>query len=92
MIPQIAQQSRRPNHYVCPSCHLYLLVWDPPTGTLEMFHKIGLWCDFWTGEIRLVCQHCLGTSDALPKRLVALLQARFGLPVGVARTHSGPRT
>ncbi len=79
MVPQVAKQSRRPRHYVCPSCHLYLLTWDPPTETLEMFHKIGLWADFWTGDVRLICQYCLGATEVLPERLVALLRFRFCL-------------
>ena len=69
MIPQVAQLSKRPSHYVCPSCHLYLLAWDAPTGTLEMFHNVGLWSDFWTGQVRLICQHCLGATEVLPGRL-----------------------
>ncbi len=69
----------RPNHYVCPSCHLYLLALDPPTQTIDMFHKVGLWADFWTGHVRLVCQYCLGATDVIPEQLVALLRQRYGL-------------
>jgi hypothetical protein len=69
----------RPNHYVCPCCHLYLLAWDPPTRTLEMFHKIGLSADFWSGRVRLICQHCLGATDVLPDELVDLLRVRYAL-------------
>jgi hypothetical protein len=84
VIPQVAQLSKRPAHYVCPSCHLYLLAWDPPTGTVEIFHKIGLWSDFWTAQVRLICQHCLGATEHLPPRLVALLRERFGLSLATA--------
>jgi hypothetical protein len=69
----------RPNHFVCPSCHLYLLAWDPPTKSVEMFHKVGLWSDFWTGQVRLICQYCLGATDIIPEELVDLLARRFGL-------------
>jgi hypothetical protein len=69
----------RPNHYVCPSCHLYLVQWDPPTKTIEMYHKVGLSADFWSGQVRLVCQHCLAASDVLPDELVDLLRDRFAL-------------
>lgn len=79
MIPQIAQLSKRPTHYVCPSCHLYLMAWDSPTEFLEIFHKVGLWSDFWTGDVRLICQHCLGATEILPARLVTLLRQRLGL-------------
>ena len=79
MDPEVVRPRTRPNHYVCPSCHLYLLSWDPPTGTVEMFHKVGLWSDFWTGQVRLICQYCLGATDVLPDRLVRLLHDRFGL-------------
>ena len=71
----------RPAHYVCPSCHLYLLSWDQPSETLEMYHKVGLWSDFWTGHVRLICQYCLGATDVLPQKLVELLHHRFGLAV-----------
>lgn len=91
MIPQVAQLSKRPSHYVCPSCHLYLLAWDAPTGTLEMFHKVGLWSDFWTGQVRLICQHCLGATEVLPGRLVALLQQRLGLSVTSSPTRPNSR-
>jgi hypothetical protein len=69
----------RPTHYVCPSCHLYLLSWDPPTKSVEMFHKIGLWSDFWTGHVRMICQYCLGATEVLPDDLVELLHQRLGL-------------
>jgi len=91
MIPQVAQLSKRPAHYVCPSCHLYLLAWDPPTRTLEMFHKIGLWADPWTGDVRLICQHCLGATDVLPTRLVSLLHERFGFPAASSSSSSSSR-
>lgn len=71
--------STRPNHYVCPSCHLYLLTWDPPTRTVEIFHKVGLSADFWSGHVRLICQHCLGSAGVLPDELVDLLRDRYAL-------------
>jgi hypothetical protein len=69
----------RPTHYVCPSCRLYLLSWDPPSRTIDMFHKVGLWSDFWTGHVRMICQYCLGATDVLPDELVVLLRQRLGL-------------
>jgi hypothetical protein len=44
-----------------------------------MFHKVALWSDFWTGDIRLICQYCLGATEGLPPRLVDLLRRRYGL-------------
>lgn len=81
MLPVDARLTRRPRHFVCPSCRLHLLVWDPPTGHVELFHKVGLWADFWSGQVRLVCQYCLGATEALPQRLVRLLRERMILPV-----------
>lgn len=81
----------RPNHYVCPSCHLYLLTWDPPTQRVEMFHKVGLWEDYWSREVRLICQYCLGATDVLPERLVQLLRERFGLTAAGADARRAVR-
>lgn len=67
--------------YVCPSCRLHLLSWTPYSDTIEMFHKVALWSDFWTGDVRLICQYCLGATDILPARLVDLLRRRYGLQV-----------
>jgi hypothetical protein len=80
MVPQVADRRLRPSLYVCPCCHLCLVTWDPPTGTLDIFHKIGLWTDFWTGDVRLICQSCLGATEVLPEALVTLLAERFGFP------------
>lgn len=79
MNPEFVGSKTRPTHYVCPCCHLYLLSWDPPTASVEMYHKVGLWTDSWTGKSRIVCQSCLGATDILPDRLVDLLYQRFGL-------------
>ncbi|MBI3456414.1 MAG: hypothetical protein HY002_11575 [Candidatus Rokubacteria bacterium] len=79
MAPETMKPQTRPNHYVCPSCHLYLLSWDKPTGRVEMFQKVGLWADLWTGYVRLICQYCLGATDVLPEELVSLLHRRYGL-------------
>jgi hypothetical protein len=79
MTEEAAKPRTRPNHYVCPCCHLYLLAWDPPTKTIEMYHKIGLSADFWSGRVRLICQHCLGATDVLPDELVDLLRVRYAL-------------
>ena len=80
MGPETSKPSTtRPSHYVCPSCHLYLLAWDRPTRSVEMFHKIGLWSDFWTGHVRMICQYCLGATEILPDELVDLLHHRLGL-------------
>jgi hypothetical protein len=70
-----------PRQYVCPSCRLHLLSWTTHTNTIEMFHKVALWSDFWTGDVRLICQYCLGASDILPTRLVDLLRQRYGFSV-----------
>jgi hypothetical protein len=84
MAPEESKARFRPNHYVCPSCHLYLLAWDPPTQTVEMYHKIGLWADFWSGAVRIICQYCLGATEVIPAELVDLLRRRFGMPVPTA--------
>jgi hypothetical protein len=64
--------------YECPSCHLYLLAWDAPTRSVEVFHKIGLWEELGTRNVRLICQSCLGATDVVPEALVDLLRERFG--------------
>jgi hypothetical protein len=71
--------SLRPVMYVCPSCRLHLLSWTKHTNHVEMFHKVALWSDFWTGQVRLICQYCLGATEVLPEILVDLLRDRFGL-------------
>jgi hypothetical protein len=43
MPPENPRPAPSPSHFVCPSCHLYLVAWDGPTKTVEIFHKIGLW-------------------------------------------------
>jgi len=78
-----AASSHRPTQYVCPSCRLHLLSWTPHTDTIEMFHKVALWADFWTGDVRLVCQYCLGATEILPDHLVDLLRRRFGMYAAV---------
>ena len=70
---------RRPVLYQCPMCRLQLVTWIPHLDHVEMFHKVALWSDFWTGDVRLICQYCLGATDVLPERLVDLLRQRFGL-------------
>ena len=67
--------------YVCPSCHLHLLSWIQHMDAVDMFHKVALWSDFWTGDIRLICQYCLGATEVLPGRLVDLLKRRYGFYV-----------
>ena len=81
-----SESERRPspdNHrqYVCPSCHLHLLSWTTHTNQIEMFHKVALWSDFWTGDVRLICQYCLGATEILPTPLVDLLRQRYGFHV-----------
>jgi hypothetical protein len=76
--PAAAEQ---PTQYVCPSCHLHLLSWTPHTRHIEMFHKVALWSDFWTGDVRLICQYCLGATEVLPLALVDLLRERYGFQV-----------
>jgi hypothetical protein len=49
-----------------------------------MFHKIGLWADFWTGHVRIICQYCLGATEVIHGELVDLLRRRFGMPVPTA--------
>ena len=78
-------ESHRPSYrqtqYVCPSCRLHLLSWTPHMDTVEMFHKVALWSDFWTGDVRLICQYCLGATEVLPAHLVELLKRRYGFYV-----------
>lgn len=90
MAPDAPQASRSPNHYVCPSCHLYLLTWDGPTKTVEIFHKIGLWEEFGTPHVRLICQSCLGATERVPDALVDLLRDRFGLGPTMDRRRPPP--
>ena len=35
--------------------------------------------DFWSGQVRLVCQHCLAASEVLPDDLVDLLRDRYAM-------------
>jgi hypothetical protein len=72
-------RGRLPIHYVCSSCHLHLLSWTVHLDSVEMYHKVALWSDFWTGDVRLICQYCLGATGVLPQRLVDLLCDRHGL-------------
>jgi len=81
-----------PVQYVCPSCRLHLLSWTPHTNVIEMFHKVALWSDFWTGDVRLICQYCLGATDVLPEVLVDLLRQRYGFHVPQSNpTQRAPR-
>lgn len=81
-----------PRQYVCPSCHLHLVSWTPGFGAVEMFHKVALWSDFWTGDVRLICQYCLGATEILPVELVDLLRRRYGLyaPTPTPPPRGGP--
>jgi hypothetical protein len=55
-----------------------------------MFHKVALWSDFWTGDVRLTCQYCLGATDILPPPLVDLLRQRYGFHIPQApQPHPG---
>jgi len=81
MASQTPRGTPHPTPYVCPACHRHLLTWDAPTGTLEIYQKIGLWADFWTGQVRIICQSCLGATDVLPDRLVRALHERYALPL-----------
>src|SRR6185503_5229866 len=81
-----------PRQYVCPSCRLHLLSWTTHTNTVEMFHKVAPWTDFWTGDVRLVCQYCLGATELIPTQLVDLLRQRFGFSIPQSSpTPPGPR-
>ncbi len=73
------------NHYACPSCHLHLLSWDGPSKTVEIFHKIGLWQEFGTPNVRLICQSCLGSTDIISEDLVDILRERYGLGLSTER-------
>jgi hypothetical protein len=79
--------------YECPSCHLHLITWHRTGRRLEMFHKIGLWADFWTGAVRLICQSCQASTGVVPDELVGLLRDRLGIAAPVRderrRTTSG---
>jgi hypothetical protein len=90
MAPEAPRSSTGPSHFVCPSCHLYLLAWDGPTKTIEMFHKIGLWEEFGTGAVRLICQSCLGATQVVPEALVDLLRERFGMATMTERRPRRP--
>jgi hypothetical protein len=85
------QVPENPRQYVCPSCRLHLLSWTTHTSTIEMFHKVALWSDFWTGDVRLICQYCLGATEILPAALVDLLRQRYGFYIP-APTSSPPGT
>ena len=90
-----SESDRQPapeNHrqYVCPSCHLHLLSWTTHTNQIEMFHKVALWSDFWTGDVRLICQYCLGATEILPTPLVDLLRQRYGFHVPQRRLRRRP--
>ena len=70
MPPEKPRPQPMPSHYVCPACHLYLVSWDGPTKTVEIFHKIGLWEEYGTPHVRLICQSCLGATERVPEALV----------------------
>jgi hypothetical protein len=55
------------------------MTWTPHLNHVELFHKVALWSDFWTGAVRAICQYCLGATDVLPEELVTLLRDRHGL-------------
>ena len=74
----------RPILYACPSCRLHLLSWTPHLAMVEMFHKVAMWSDFWTGDVRLVCQYCLGATAILPPQLVELLGRKYALHPAVS--------
>jgi hypothetical protein len=46
---------------------------------VEIFHKVGLWQEYGTRNVRLICQSCLGATEVIPERLVYLLGDRYGL-------------
>jgi len=75
------QVPENPRQYVCPSCRLHLLSWTTHTNHIEMYHKVALWSDFWTGDVRLICQYCLGATEILPAALVDLLRQRYGFHI-----------
>jgi len=85
MASQPPKYTPSPSHYVCPSCHLYLVAWDGPSKTVEIFHKIGLWEEFGTPHVRLICQSCLGATERVPEALVNLLRERFGFATSTER-------
>ncbi len=79
------------SHYACPSCHLHLLSWDSFSKTVEIFHKIGLWQEFGTRNVRLICQSCLGATEIIPDTLVSLLRERYGMgPSTEPPSHARP--
>ena len=90
MAPEVPRSSRSPHEFVCPSCHLYLVAWDGPTKTVEIFHKVGLWEEFGTRHVRLICQSCLGATERVPEALVELLRERFGMGPSPDRRPSRP--
>ncbi len=46
---------------------------------MEIFHKVGLWQEFGSRHVRLICQSCLGGTEVIPDALVDLLRERYGL-------------
>jgi hypothetical protein len=61
------------------------MAWDGPTKTVEIFHKFGLYEEFGTTHVRLVCQSCLGTTERVPEALVILLRERHGMATSSER-------
>jgi hypothetical protein len=73
------------NHFACPSCHLHLLSWDGSSKTVEIFHKVGLWQEFGSSNVRLICQSCLGATEVIPEDLVDILRDHYGLGLSTER-------
>jgi len=82
---------QEPTRFDCLGCGQRLLSWDAARGRLEVHQRIGLWADYWTGAVRLVCRGCDGSTDVLPPALVEALRTRLGLapPVRDERRQSG---
>jgi hypothetical protein len=55
---------------------------------VEIFHKVGLWQEFGTRKVRLICQSCLGATEVIPEALVELLRDRYGM--GASSEPPGP--
>jgi hypothetical protein len=85
MPPEAPRPKPHPNHYVCPSCHLYLVAWDGPTKTVEIFHKVGLYEEYGTHYVRLICQSCLGATERIPEDLLIVLRERYGMSTSTDR-------
>ena len=70
-----------PRQYVCPSCRLHLLSLDDAHQhgrDVPQGRPVDRLLD---GDVRLICQYCLGATEIIPTQLVDLLRQRFGFSI-----------